>query len=237
MIKVTEHTRNVLLEVAKKRKVYVEGNFLKILSAPDGDTEFEEYLKICKEKDSDKRRQRLEVTKQVQSQNRDLEQAAKENVRVNKQLEKALDEAEAAKNKAEELLITSKAHFRNTEKKEKEQNQKLTEALKEAEQAHKETHRLRLEAENAKSKAEQDLSLLQKKTQTELMGNIVRVALWVIMGVGLLTTALYVFVMVRGLDAKIIESTWSNLFGILLTNSFSIIGTIMGVKHATKDKE
>jgi len=38
--------------------------------------------------------------------------------------------------------------------------------------------------------------------------------------------------MVRGLDAKIIESTWSNLFGILLTNSFSIIGTIMGVKHA-----
>lgn len=37
-----------------------------------------------------------------------------------------------------------------------------------------------------------------------------------------------------GYDSKIIESTWSNLFGILLTNSFSIVGTIMGVKYATE---
>jgi hypothetical protein len=57
------------------------------------------------------------------------------------------------------------------------------------------------------------------------------------MGVGFVTTGLYVFVLLLGHDSKIIESTWSNLFGILLTNSFSIIGTIMGVKHATKDKE
>ena len=93
-----------------------------------------------------------------------------------------------------------------------------------------------MNAERAKEVAETDLSLLQKKTQTELMGSIVRVALWVIMGVGVLTTALYVFVISRGLDAKIIESTWSNLFGILLTNSFSIIGTIMGVKHGSREK-
>ena len=237
MIQVTEHTRNVLLEVAKQKKVYVEGNFLKILKAPDGDTEFEEYLKVCKEKDSDKRRQRLEITKQIQKQNSELEQAAKENKRVNRQLEKAVDEAVDQKTKAEELLITGKQHFRNAEKREKEQNRKLQEALDDAKLAQDEAHSLRIKAENAKEIAETDLSLLQKKTQTELMGNIVRVALWVIMGVGLLTTALYVFVMVRGLDAKIIESTWSNLFGILLTNSFSIIGTIMGVKHATKDKE
>ena len=237
MIQVTEHTRNVLLEVAKQKKVYVEGNFLKILKAPDGDTEFEEYLKVCKEKDSDKRRQRLEITKQIQKQNSELEQAAKENKRVNRQLEKAVDEAVEQKTKAEELLITGKQHFRNAEKREKEQNRKLQEALDDAKLAQDEAHSLRIKAENAKEIAETDLSLLQKKTQTELMGNIVRVALWVIMGVGLLTTALYVFVMVRGLDAKIIESTWSNLFGILLTNSFSIIGTIMGVKHATKDKE
>ena len=237
MIQVTEHTRNVLLEVAKQKKVYVEGNFLKILKAPDGDTEFEEYLKVCKEKDSDKRRQRLEITKQIQKQNSELEQAAKENKRVNRQLEKAVDEAVEQKTKAEELLITGKQHFRNAEKLEKEQNRKLQEALDDAKLAQDEAHSLRIKAENAKEIAETDLSLLQKKTQTELMGNIVRVALWVIMGVGLLTTALYVFVMVRGLDAKIIESTWSNLFGILLTNSFSIIGTIMGVKHATKDKE
>ena len=33
------------------------------------------------------------------------------------------------------------------------------------------------------------------------------------------------------------ETLRSNLFGILLTNSFSIIGTIMGVKYASDNKE
>src|SRR5210317_589819 len=159
--------RDELLKLAKEKKIYLEGNILKVLKAESNDTEFIEYLKTCKNRDVESRRKRLQVTKQVQKQNKDLEAAAKENVRVNKQLEKAL-------------------------------------------------------------------SLLPKKTQTELMGNIVRVALWVIMGVGVITTALYVFVLLQGHDSKIIESTWSNLFGILLTNSFSIIGTIMGVKHATQ---
>jgi hypothetical protein len=111
MIQVTEHTRNVLLEVAKQKKVYVEGNFLKILKAPDGDTEFEEYLKVCKEKDSDKRRQRLEITKQIQKQNSELEQAAKENKRVNRQLEKAVDEAVDQKNQSRRTFNNRKAAF------------------------------------------------------------------------------------------------------------------------------
>ena len=34
-------------------------------------------------------------------------------------------------------------------------------------------------------------------------------------------------------DTQIIGSTWSNMFGILLTNSFSIVGTILGVKYGT----
>jgi hypothetical protein len=38
-------------------------------------------------------------------------------------------------------------------------------------------------------------------------------------------------------DTQIIGSTWSNMFGILLTNAFSIIGTIMGVKYASKEKD
>jgi len=41
-------------------------------------------------------------------------------------------------------------------------------------------------------------------------------------------------------ETQIIGSTWSNMFGILLTNAFSIVGTIMGVKYANdsvKDKE
>jgi Fe2+ transport system protein B len=225
-MKIQKSTRDILLEIAKHKRVYVEGNFLKLIEPEEGDEEFEEYLKLCKEKDSTSRRKRLEVTKQVQKQNSELEQAQKENKRVNRQLEKALNEA-----------IDSAEQSKKSKEEAEKAKEELEVALQLAEQSKEEAHKLKAEAEHAKEVAETDLSLLQKKTQTELMGNIVRVALWVIMGVGLLTTALYVFVMVRGLDAKIIESTWSNLFGILLTNSFSIIGTIMGVKHATKDKE
>ena len=220
-MKIQKSTRDILLEIAKHKRVYVEGNFLKLIEPEEGDEEFEEYLKLCKEKDSTSRRKRLEVTKQVQKQNSELEKAQKENKRVNRQLEKALNEA-----------IDSAEQSKKSKEEAEKAKEELEVALQLAEQSKEEAHKLKAEAEHAKEVAETDLSLLQKKTQTELMGNIVRVALWVIMGVGFVTTALYVFVLLLGHDSKIIESTWSNLFGILLTNSFSIIGTIMGVKHA-----
>ena len=112
MIEVTKETRDILLEVAKKNKIYVEGNFLKILSAKKGDTEFQKYLDICKEKDTTSRRKRLQVTKQVQAQNKELEAAAMENDRVNKQLSKALAETEQAMEDAraaEQDAINAKA--------------------------------------------------------------------------------------------------------------------------------
>jgi Fe2+ transport system protein B len=221
-MKIQKSTRDILLEIAKHKRVYVEGNFLKLIEPEEGDEEFEEYLKLCKEKDSTSRRKRLEVTKQVQKQNSELEKAQKENKRVNRQLEKALNEA-----------IDSAEQSKKSKEEAETAKEELEVALQLAEQSKEEAHKLKSEAEHAKEVAETDLSLLQKKTQTELMGSIVRVALWVIMGVGFVTTGLYVFVLLLGHDSKIIESTWSNLFGILLTNSFSIIGTIMGVKHAT----
>ena len=224
-MKIQKSTRDILLEIAKHKRVYVEGNFLKLIEPEEGDEEFEEYLKLCKEKDSTSRRKRLEVTKQVQKQNSELEKAQKENKRVNRQLEKALNEA-----------IDSAEQSKKSKEEAETAKEELEVALQLAEQSKEEAHKLKSEAEHAKEVAETDLSLLQKKTQTELMGSIVRVALWVIMGVGFVTTGLYVFVLLLGHDSKIIESTWSNLFGILLTNSFSIIGTIMGVKHASKDK-
>jgi Fe2+ transport system protein B len=221
-MKIQKSTRDILLEIAKHKRVYVEGNFLKLIEPEEGDEEFEEYLKLCKEKDSTSRRKRLEVTKQVQKQNSELERAQKENKRVNRQLEKALNEA-----------IDSAEQSKKSKEEAEKAKEELEVALQLAEQSKEEAHKLKAEAEQAKELAETDLSILQKKTQTELMGSIVRVALWVIMGVGVITTALYIFVLVLGHDSKIIESTWSNLFGILLTNSFSIIGTIMGVKHAS----
>jgi len=58
------------------------------------------------------------------------------------------------------------------------------------------------------------------------------------MGVGIITTVLYAIALFNPtIDTTLLGSTWSNLFGILLTNSFSIIGTIMGVKYASSSKE
>ena len=101
-----------------------------------------------------------------------------------------------------------------------------------------------MEAENAKKSAEEakeaaldDLELVQKKAQTELIGMIVRIALWVIVGVGVTTTFMYILSMITGKDTQMIGSTWSNMFGILLTNAFSIVGTIMGVKYASENKD
>jgi hypothetical protein len=70
-----------------------------------------------------------------------------------------------------------------------------------------------------------------------LISTIVRIALFVIIGVGLITTAVYMVALFSNKDTAIIGSTWSNMFGILLTNSFSIIGTIMGVKYAASSKK
>ena len=95
----------------------------------------------------------------------------------------------------------------------------------------------RLESEDAKTNALNDLNILQKKNQTELISTIVRVALYIIVGVGIVTTGVYVFTLVMGKDTQVIGAAWSNIFGILLTNAFSIVGTIMGIKYATENKQ
>lgn len=191
MIEVSDYTREILLTIAKTKKVYVEGNFLKLLKAKSGDTEFEEYLKLCKEKDVATRKKRLDVTKQVQLQNKELAEAAKRNEALMVELQEALDDANNLKSAAEESA----------------------------------------------DKALQDLEVMQKRSQFELIGTIVNVALWVIVGVGVLTTVMYGIALMSKTDTQIIGSTWSNMFGILLTNAFSIVGTIMGVKYATEKKE
>ena len=190
--------RDDLLKLANEKRIYLEGNILKVISANDGDSEFIEYLNICKNKDKDSRIKRLSVTKQVQVQNKELVVKQRENDTLMEELQTALEEAKNAEWEADKL---------------------------------------REEAEKGKDKALEDLELMQKKTQFELIGQIVKVALWVILGVGIITTLLFAFTLVTGKENPILESTWSNLFGILLTNSFSIIGTIMGVKYATEKNE
>lgn len=195
-MKITKDTRDSLLELSKK-KIYLEGNILKVIKGEPNDKEFNEYLNICIEKDSTSRRKRLDVTKQVQNQNRELIKSQEDNQHLMTDLKTALDEAEKSKIDA----VNAKA-----------------------------------EAEKLRDLAVEDLDTLQKKAQFELIGVIVRVALIVIIGVGLITTGLYSTALFMGMDTTLLGNAWTNMFGILLTNSFSIIGTIMGVKYATESK-
>jgi len=180
MILNTESVNN-LLELYRSKKVLLEGSIIKVLEKEKYSKEFLDYLKVCKEKDIQSRKKRLEVTKEVQIQNKELLMAAKENEQLTLDLKIALKDAETLRDDAME-----------------------------------------------------DLELLQQKTQFELVGTIVRIALGVIVGVGVITSVMYGLAIVSGYDTDIIGSTWSNMFGILLTNAFSIVGTIMGVKYASE---
>ena len=197
-MKVDKSIRDWLLDVQKAKRITLEGNILKVLEADEDDEAFLKYIKDALEKDKESRRLRLDITKQVQEQNKNLLISQEENERMNEELKVALNIAEEEKIKAE----AAKA-----------------------------------EAVIAKDAALNDLDIAQKRSQFELIGTIVRVALYVIIGVGFTTTAMYVVALLTKSDTQIIGSTWSNMFGILLTNAFSIVGTIMGVKYASEKKE
>lgn len=190
-MKLSEATELDLIALYQERGIRLEGNILKTIE-PQSEA-FKEYISEALLKDEDVRKKRLDITKQVQDQNREL-----------------LDKAK---------LLEEKSAV----------NDNLMDDLKNA----------LAEASKAKEDALNDLDLMQKKSQFELIGNIVKVALWIIMGVGITTTLLYaiaLFYVGDSTDTTLLGNTWSNLFGILLTNSFSIIGTIMGVKYATDER-
>jgi PAS domain S-box-containing protein len=97
------------------------------------------------------------------------------------------------------------------------------------------SQKLKNAIEIEKDAALNDLDVMMKKSQSELIKIIVKVALSVIIGVGLVTTLLYWVAIITEQDTQIIGSTWSNMFSVLLTNAFSIVGTIMGIKYATQE--
>lgn len=211
-MKVDKNTRDLLLEIQKDKRLTLEGNILKVLESGEGDVEFATYLYEALNKDKSARKKRLEVTKQVQQQNTELLNWKKENQDLTDTLKTALDSAEISK---EEALV----------------------AKEEADEARILADDMRLESEKAKDAALTDLDVIQKRSQTELINTIVKVALIVIVSVGIITTIMYSIAIFTGKDTQIIGSTWSNMFGILLTNAFSIVGTIMGVKYASEKKD
>jgi hypothetical protein len=216
-----DSSKKQLIELYENKNIILEGNIVKLIDYSD-DVDFEKYIKTSIEKDRETRRRRLDITKKVQQQNKELSDLNVENERIMSELKSTLESVEIIKNQIEsqnkELIDWKK------------ENEKLTIDLQ---NEMLNSDRARIEAENAKKNVENDLDLLQKKTQFQLMNTIVRVALFVIIGVGIITTGLYLAAIFFNKDTQIIGSTWSNMFGILLTNAFSIVGTIMGVKYAS----
>ena len=181
MIKLSNDSKKQFIEYCKTKGVCLEGNILKVLDKSD-DPEWESYVNGAIEKDSEVRKKRLEMTKDVQAKNLELIKWKTENEKINAELKEALETAE-----------------------------------------------------KAKESAVSDLDLLQKRTQYHLIETIVKVSLWIVCAVGVVTTVMFSITLLMGTENKIVESMWSNMFGILLTNSFSIIGTIMGVKYASEN--
>lgn len=221
-MKLNKETRDQLLDLWKKRKIGLSGNILKVIDS-DGDEELKKYLEESIQKDNEVRRKRLDVTKKVQEQNGELVVWKDENEKIQKELLESLKKTEESMQESERL--------REEAVKAREEAEA---SMIEAQSAKEEAENARETAENAKAAAENDLDLIQKKTQFELIGTIIKVALWVILGVGVVTTMVYLIALFTGVDTAVIGSTWSNIVGILLTNSFSIVGTIMGVKYASE---
>ena len=225
MIKIDSNTKKILMELYLKKGIGLEGNITKLIDT-ENDEDFKKYLKDCETKDGDKRRKRLEMTKKIQKQNEELVKLNEKNKEMMEDLQSTLKEAEEQKVKIEAQngeLIEWRA-----------ENEKIQQDLQ-REMINSE--RARIQAEEAKTNAINDLDILQKRNQTELISTIVRVALYIIVGVGIVTTGVYVFTLVMGKDTQVISAAWSNIFGILLTNAFSIVGTIMGIKYATENKQ
>jgi uncharacterized protein YhaN len=215
MIIFDSKAKKQLIDLFEEKKICIEGNILKLIDS-SGDEQFAEYLKNSVEKDKENRKKRLEVTKQVQIQNKELEESQKSLQESLEQIKSSMEETQASKEEADRAKEEAEL------------------AKEEAERAKEEAELAKEEAESARSKVESDLDILQRRTQNELIGTIVKVALMVIVGVGIVTTGVYLLALFTDKNTEVIASTWANIVGILLTNAFSIVGTIMGVKYASE---
>ena len=71
MIKIDKKTKEQLIELQQTKRISLEGNILKVIDVDD-DIEFQKYVNESIEKDNATRKKRLEITKQIQKQNKEL---------------------------------------------------------------------------------------------------------------------------------------------------------------------
>ena len=160
-IKLDEKTKEQLITLWKTKKIGLEGNIIKLID-DEGDEELMTYIKETSEKDKETRMKRLEMTKQIQNQNKDLVSWKDENERIQTELRESLKTTEESMQQAHSSRLES---------------EKMREEAEfsriEAEKAKEEAIKAKQEAEQAKNVALNDLDVMQKKTQFELISVIV----------------------------------------------------------------
>ena len=92
-IKLCKEDKQQFLDISKDRRVFLEGNIIKLIDGGD-DEIFKQYLLDAKTQDINNRKKRLEVTKQVQIQNRELIASQEENESLMIELKEAVIKAE-----------------------------------------------------------------------------------------------------------------------------------------------
>lgn len=77
---------------------------------------------------------------------------------------------------------------------------------------------------------EKNLKVLREKNQLKIMNNVVNICLRIIIGIGVSCSLILIIMLICGNQSDLVESTWSQSILLMLSNSFSIIATIQGVK-------
>lgn len=77
---------------------------------------------------------------------------------------------------------------------------------------------------------ENDLKILREKNQLRILNHVVNICLRIIIGIGFSCSIILVVMLLFGKQSDLIESTWSQSILLMLSNAFSIIATIQGVK-------
>src|SRR6056300_994526 len=103
MISFNNDLKKELTRLASEKNIFLEGNILKVIDC-EGDEEFSNYIQISIHKDKESRRKRLEITKTIQQQNKELTEWKAHNEQLNIDLQEALAASEKAKQLAENDL-------------------------------------------------------------------------------------------------------------------------------------
>ena len=138
MIQLDETARKALVELYEKKSIGLEGNIIRLIDS-SSDEEFKKYLDDCFTRDKEVRKKRLDITKQVQTKNRELSDLNDENKKMMEELQQTLKNVEDSKTQFEAQNRELVAWKGDNERIGKE----LVEQMKNAELA-------RQEAENAK---------------------------------------------------------------------------------------